>query len=643
MASNLKVTELDFFQIKENFKSYLKTQQDKGKFTDYDFDGSGMSVLLDILAYNTHYNAINANMAMNEVFLDSAERRNNVVSLAKMLSYIPRSRSSAYTTIDFDVNSPVGSPITLTLDRGTRFTTTINDKQYSFVNLESKTISPQDITTTDAITGLTTTVPDVYRFSGVTLYEGTLKTIQYTVDSFDDGHYFEIPDENADINTLIVKVKANSSSTKMDIFTLAADFTSVNNTTQAYFLQEGVDGKYEVYFGDGTVGKALEGGNVVILEWLSTSGTEANGASVFVLADTIQGNTDVSVSVLTKSVGGSEKEDIASIKFNAPLSYLSQNRCVTAEDYQAMIINHYGNVETVTAWGGEDNDPPQYGKAYICIKPKNSDYLDDIEKNYIITNILKTKNVVSISPTIIDPEYTYLYLDVFFKFNPNLTDSTSNQLATIVNNVISNFNDIDLKKFDGVFRHSRLLGLIDKSDIGILSSTIRVYMQKRLTPVLGNFKRYELKFSAPIFGVRSNPNEPVLKSTAFIHNGYTTYIEDRILAEGETNVHEGEGGTHVLQMYTIADNSKVVLNTDVGYINADTGLVVLTNLLIDSLPVNQTYISFSTIPASDDIAPRREQLLEIDMSLVNITPTIDTIATGGSQAGIGYVTTNRFV
>ena len=452
MASNLKVTELDFFQIKENFKAYLKAQQDKGKFVDYDFDGSGMSVLLDILAYNTHYNAINANMAMNEVFLDSAERRNNVVSLAKMLSYIPRSRSSAYTTIDFDVNSPVGSPITLTLDRGTRFTTTINDKQYSFVNLESKTISPQDITTTDAITGLTTTVPDVYRFSGVTLYEGTLKTIQYTVDSFDDGHYFEIPDENVDITTLVVKVKQNSSSSKQEVYTLASDFTSVKSTTQAYFLQEGVDGKYEVYFGDGVVGKALEGGNVVVLEWLSTSAAEANGASIFVLADTIEGNTDVTISVMSKSVGGADKEDVASIKFNAPLSYLSQNRCVTADDYRAMIINNYGDVETVTVWGGEENDPPQYGKAYICIKPKNSDCLDTVEKEYIISNILRTKNVVSIAPVIVDAEYTYLYLDVFFKYNPNLTDSSSSQLKTIVNDTITLYNDTELKKFDGVYR-----------------------------------------------------------------------------------------------------------------------------------------------------------------------------------------------
>ena len=350
MASNLKVTELDFFQIKENFKTYLKAQQEKGKFTDYDFDGSGMSVLLDILAYNTHYNAVNANMAMNEVFLDSAERRNNVVSLAKMLSYVPRSRTAATSVLDLLVNSPSGDPVTLTLDRGTRFSTTIDDKSYVFVTLESQTITPKDETTTDQLTGLTTTIQNVYRFPEVKVYEGEIRNTQYIVDSFDDGLYFEVPDENADITTLVVKVKQNSTSTKSEVFTLALDFTSVNSTTPAYFLQEGVDGKYEVYFGDGTVGKTLEGGNVVILEWLSTNGVDANGASVFTLSDTIQGNSNVDVTTLNKSVGGADREDVSSIKFNAPLSYLSQNRCVTAEDYKAAIVNNYGDVETVTVW-----------------------------------------------------------------------------------------------------------------------------------------------------------------------------------------------------------------------------------------------------------------------------------------------------
>jgi YHS domain-containing protein len=645
MASNLRVTELDFFQIKNNLKAYMKSLQDKGKFSDYDFDGSGMAVLLDLLAYNTHYNAINANMAMNEVFLDSAERRNNVVSLAKMISYIPRSKSASYAIVDIVVNNPIDQPATLTLDRGTNFSTTIGGKQYYFCPLESTTIFPQDETTVGP-DGFETTNYNVYRFAGVRLSEGTLKTFEYTVDSFDNGHYFEIPDVDADIASLTVKVKQNSASSRLDVYTLATDFTSVKTDTQAYFLQEGVDGTYQIYFGDGTTGKALEGGNVVVLEWLSTHGEDANGASGFVLADTIQGlganttYTDVDVSTLYKSTGGADPESIESIKFNAPLSYLAQNRVVTAEDYKAAIFNNYPDVETVTVWGGEENLVPAYGKAYVCVKPRTGDYLNDVQKQYIIDNILRTKNVVSIMPVLVDPQYTYLNLDVFFKYNPNLTDSSAGELKSAVTNVIDTFNNEQLRKFDGVYRHSQLLRLIDLSDTGILSSTIRVNMQKRLTPELGVKRRYEMQFSGPIFGVRASAAEPVIKSTGFTHNGYTQYIEDRVLSATDVNVHEGEGGTHVLQMYRIVNNTKLVTNSDVGYINADTGLVVISSLQISAVP--DTYIYFTAIPASDDIAPKREQLLEIDMSQLSVAPTIDTIATGGSNAGIGYTTTNRF-
>lgn len=624
MASNLRVTELDFFQIKENFKNYLKAQQDKGKFVDYDFDGSGMSVLLDILAYNTHYNAVNANMALNEVFLDSAERRNNVVSLGKMLAYVPRSATASFSQVDIIVNSPVGSPSTLTMDRGVRFTTTINDEQYNFVNLESKTIVP---------------VNGVYEFADVILKEGILREIEYIIDSFDKGMYFEIPDENVDISTLIVKIKENSSSTLQTVYTLATDFTTISNDSQVYFLQEGIDGKYEVYFGDGIVGKALEGGNVVVLEWLSTNQEEANGANTFILADTIDGNTNVTITTLSKSKGGAGRENIDSIKFNAPLSYLSQNRAVTADDYKAMIVNNYGDVETIAVWGGEENNPPQYGKVYICIKPTTSEALNSVEKQYIVDSILRRKNVVSVTPVIVDPQYTYLYLDVFFKYNPNLTDSTSGQLKTVVTNTINNYNNTILEKFDGVFRHSKLLGLVDRSDSGILNSTIRVFMEKRLVPTLDVKKRYELQFSGPILGIRSTANEPVLKSSGFTLAGVTQYIEDRVLTAGELNPHAAEGATHVLQLYRIVNNVKVVTNSDIGYINAETGEVVLLSLQIASIP--DSYISFTCKPASDDIAPKREQLLSIDMTKVTVTPIIDTIATGSSNAGVGYTTVNR--
>ena len=446
MSSNLKVTELDFFQVRENLKDYLKTQT---KFKDYDFDGSGISVLLDILAYNTHYNAINANMAINEIFLDSAQLRNNVVSHAKMLGYVPRSMNSAFAYIDVEVINPSGAPSSLTINRGTEFTTVVNGTQYTFTVLESQSISSTN---------------GVYRFTNLKINEGKIINYSHTVDSFDNTQYFDIPDASIDISSLVVKVRANATTTSYDVYTVVRNFVDINSNTKAYFLQEGIDGTYQVYFGDGIAGKKLEAGNVVELEWLSTNGSLANGASLFTLATTIQGNSNVDIATLYKAAGGGERENIDSIKFNAPLSYVAQNRVVTPDDYRAAIINNYPNIDTVAVWGGEENDPPDYGKAYISIKPSNAETLSLTEKQFIRDQILKTRNVVSITPELVDPEYTYIKLEVFFKYDPNLTNKTAGELRQVVSNVISNYNDTELKRFDGVFRHSKL-SLQNSSDL----------------------------------------------------------------------------------------------------------------------------------------------------------------------------------
>jgi hypothetical protein len=615
MASNLKVTELDFFQIRENLKTYLKAQS---KFQDYDFEGSGLSVILDLLAYNTHYNAINANMAMNEIFLDSAQLRNNVVSHSKMLGYVPRSVTSSFAYLDVLVNSPTGTPSTLTIDRGTEFTSTVDGSQYTFTVLESQSISP---------------TVGVYKFENLKINEGTLKTFSYTVDSFDILQYFEIPDANVDTSSLVIKVKANSSTTTYDIFTLARNFVDITSSTQAYFLQESKDGKYEVYFGDGIVGANLQPGNVVELEWLSTNGALANGASEFTLASSIQGNTNVTIDTLYKAAGGGDREEIDSIKFNAPLSYIAQNRVVTPEDYKAAIINNYPNIETVSVWGGEENDPPDYGKAYISVKPKNAETLTETEKLFIKDQILKTRNVVSITPELVDPEYTYIKLEVFFKYDPNLTNKTAGELRQIVSDVISNYNNTELKKFDGVFRYSKISRLIDASDPSILNSTVRVYMQKRLVPDIGTAQKYTLTFSSPLYA--SDSNEKILSTSSFTYNGFTQYIQDLPQTD---NTNDSEG-THILQIYRLVGDTKQVTIQNAGYLDADAGIVVITDFNPSAYDGN--YITITAMPNSNDIAPKRNQLLQIDMSLTTIVPEVDTIATGGTIAGIGYSTTPR--
>lgn len=618
MASNLRVTELDFFQIRENLKAHLSGQT---KFQDYDFEGSGMAVLLDLLAYNTHYNAMNANMAMNEVFLDSAQLRNNVVSHSKMLGYVPRSVTSPFAFIDITVVNPIGTPSTLTINRGTEFTTTVNGVQYTFTVLESQSISPID---------------GVYTFLNLKVNEGTLRTFSYIVDSFDLLQYFEIPDANIDTATLVVRVKANSSTTAFDIYNIARNFVDITSTTKAYFLQESKDGRYEIYFGDGIVGKNLSAGNVVEIEWLSTAGTLSNGASEFNISSTIQGNSNLILNVLYKAAGGGDREDINSIKFNAPLSYVSQNRVVTPEDYKAAIVNNYPNIETVSVWGGEENDPPDYGKAYISIKPKNAETLTESEKQFIRDQILKTRNVVSITPELVDPEYTYVRLEVFFKYDPNLTNKTSGELRQVVSNVIDNYNTNELKKFDGVFRHSKISRLIDAADPSILNSTVRVYMQKRFVPIIGDSQRYALTFSSPLY---SSSKERIISSSAFTYNGFTQYFQDLPQEENSDVLLSDAGATHLLQIYRLVGDVRQVTIANAGYINATDGIAVITNF--NPSDFDGEYITMTASPNSNDIAPKRNQLLQIDMELTTITPQIDTIATGGTIAGIGYVTTSR--
>lgn len=619
----LKVTELDYFQIRENLKAHMKSLQTQGKFTDYDFEGSGMAILLDVLAYNTHFNSVTANMAINEVFLDTAERRNNIVSHAKSLGYIPRSKTASFTFLDILVNisSPV-KPLSLTLDRGTEFSTVIDNKQYIFTALESKTISP---------------TAGVYQFTDIKISQGRLRTFNYTVDSFDSQQYFEVPDINVDKDTIVVKVRTNSTTSAYDVYTLAKNFTTLNSQSKAFFLQEGIDGKYEIYFGDGISGKKLSAGNIVSIEWLSTDGVDGNGASSFNLASTIQGYSSVNITVQARSAGGTDRETNDSIRFNAPLSYIAQNRVVTPDDYKAAILENYNNIESITVWGGEKNDPPQYGKAYISIKPKSGEVLDDIEKAYIKDSILKSRNIVSITPELVDPEYTYLQLEVFFKYNPSLTDKTAGELQSLVRKAISDYNDQDLKQFDGVYRQSKLTRLIDAVDPSILNSTVRVYMQKRLSPVIGTTKRYQLNYSSPLYTTRSN--EKIISTTSFVYNGITQYIEDLPQTLSADQIHTDTDASHTLYMYRISNNVKYTTQTEIGYIIASQGILVLNAFNPES--VSGSELIFTALPNSNDIAPKRNQLIKIDMDYVTVTPQVDTIATGGTPAGIDYVTTPR--
>ena len=616
----LNISDLDFDQIKTNLTNFLKSDPN---FTDYDFSGSILSSVIDLLAYNTFYNAFNSNVIVNEVFLDTAQLRNNVVSHAKMLGYIPRSKTSAFTYLNINVVNPTGNPTSLTIDRGTRFTSLVNNVIYEFVNLEGQTISP---------------VAGEYNFNAVKINQGVLKTVRYLVDDSDTRQTYQLPEDSIDTSSIIVKVKDTFESSSYSVYTKNTNIVNIDGLTQVYFIQEGLDGKYEIYFGDDVFGKKLIPGNLIEIEYLVTDAELANGASSFSLADTIQGNSAVIIEsvdssglISNRANGGGDRESIDSIKYNAPLTFLSQNRVVTADDYKATILNNYSNIETITAWGGEENEPPEYGKVYISIKPKNAEVLPADQKTFIVDSILKTKNIVSITPEIVDPTYTYVNLEVFFKYDPNLTDRTAGELKNLVTSIINTYNNEDLKRFDGVFRHSKLLRLIDTSDTAILNSNIRSSMEKRFVPILNTIARYELQFSSPLYSSRTN--ERVISTDEFEIDGENVFIEDSF--EEEAN------GTRKLYSFRTISDVKVIINNDVGYVDPSTGIVVLNGINITGYNTTAGHISVKGIPNSFDIAPKRNQLVIISMDDLTVTPQIDTIATGGSIAGIGYTTTPR--
>tara|TARA_R110001592_G_scaffold19280_3_gene79345 strand:- start:2000 stop:3865 length:1866 start_codon:yes stop_codon:yes gene_type:complete len=608
----LNVTEQDFDQIKTNLKTFLRSQT---TLADYDFEGSALSTIIDVLAYNTFYNAFNANLNINEIFLDTAQVRNNVVSHAKSLGYVPRSTTSAFATINVVVNNPSGSPSSLAMAKGTTFQTTIDNKNHTFINLEAKTIVP---------------VNGVYTFSNLQINQGTLRTQEYIVDNTDTSQKYEIPDTNIDTSTLIVKVKTNANTTDFEVFTLVTNIVDVNQNTNAYFLQEGIDGKYEIYFGDNVFGKKLAAGNIVQLEYLITDGAESNNATVFSLTGNVAGNTNVTVTLASAAGGGAIREATDSIKFNAPLSFLAQNRVVTADDYKAIVKNNYTNAETVSVWGGEEQAVPEYGKVFLSIKPGNAETLTDVQKQFIKDSILKTKNLVSITPEIVDPDYTFIKLEVFFKYDPNLTSLTAGELKDQVLTTITNYNNTNLKKFDGVFRASQVTTLVDATNPSILNTIQRVFVQKRLTPVVGTPQKYVLEFSSP-FSSNIATGASVIDSSEFIMNGFNHKMQD--IPSSDANI-------RTLQLYRISNNQKIITTVDAGTVNISTGTVTLTNFNPDGGVVGSyAYITVTGTPSSNDLAPRRNQLLQIDLLQTVVTPQVDEIATGSVIAGIGYTTT----
>lgn len=614
-TKRLNVADMDFDQIKQNLIQYL-SEDDVLK--DTNFEGSAANTLLDALVYITHMNAVNANMALNETFLDSAQLRQSVVSHAKLLGYTPRSSYAPVAYVNVLMNNPTnvtnndGDYVPMTMMRGTTFNTLIDGKTYKFVNEFTQTITRNS--------------DGDYLFENVKLIQGQFKTTRYVYDE-DSSEKYVIPYDNVVTSTMTVRVQQSSTYNEVNDYVLSTDVSAVGPDTNVYFLQEGQDGLYEIYFGDGIIGNKPINGNIIIIEYAVTDGPDANGASKFSLSDIIQGNSDATVTTISKATGGAEREDIASIKFNAPLGYVSQNRAVTPDDYKSIIQSNYSNIEAISVWGGEDNDPPDYGKVYISIKPRDAEFLTQSDKEMIIGQYLKPKNVVSITPTIVDPSYTYIYLEVFFKYNPNLTNQSRDALAILVREALRAYNNNELKRFDGVFRHSNVLSVIDDADPSIINSTARVKMKKRFVPTLNTERRYDLQFSSPFYATSSN--EQIMRTTEFTYLDRQCTLRDTLTTDG----------TRVVQVVTGSGSSQRVLNSDVGYLDEENGVIVLTGFNLSAFV--GSYIEITVSPESNDLAPRRNELLNILVDDCPISGEVDTMITGGTSAGIDYTTTSR--
>jgi hypothetical protein len=618
MATKLDISQLDFDGIKDNLKTFL-TQQDE--FTDYDFEGAGMNILLDTLAYNTHYLAYNANMLANEMYLDSADQRTSVVSLAKQVGYTPKSASSSVATIDVVVNNASGASLTMT--RGTQFTTTVDGTNYSFVNNADISISPED---------------GVYKFSNLDIYEGTYLNYKYTANTSDTDQRFIIPNDNVDTTTLTVKVQESSSDSTTNTYKLASGITGIDSTSKVYFLQEVEDGRFEVYFGDGVLGEAIADGNIVILDYITCNRAEANGASAFTLSGSIGNFSNVTITTLNNAANGDNPESIKSIKYNAPRDYSAQDRAVTADDYKVLVKSLYANAQSVQVYGGEDAAVPDYGKVYISIKAKSGSNLTELTKESLAQN-LKSFAVASVTPVIIDPETTFIILETTFKYDSSLTTKDVSTLETNVINAVSSYNTDTLENFTGMFRYSAVGQTIDGADTSILSNITKVKMYKYITPTLSSGLKYTLSFNNAFYNPHSGHNTAaggIVSSTGFKINNDSSTNEHFLDDDGQGNV----------RVYYLSGTTRIYTDSSFGTVNYTTGEIILTSANITSISnvdgATSTQIRVTTIPSSNDIVPVRNQVLEIDTANSTITGSVDEIESGSSQAGTGYTTTSSY-
>ena len=581
----LKVDDLNFESIKDNLKSFLR-QQDQ--FLDVNFDASGINILLDVLAYNTYYNSTYLNLAATENFLATAQRRNSVVNLARSLNYIPRSRTSS-RVIGTITATATGSPAVVDLPKFTRFESIVDGVTFNFLTADPYT--------------LFNTSGNQYADNNLLLIEGRFVSERYVYNPNDPDQRFLLNNANADTSTLVVRVQQSVADTTTRVFLNPKNIVEVTGTTLAYFLEEVEDGKYEVFFGDNVIGRELEPGNVIYFDYIVSEGINGNGISTLNFVSTVAGISSARFVANEPSAGGDERESVNRIKFNAPKAYTAQNRTVTAEDYLSLVLQQ-PNVGSASVWGGEDNDPPQFGRVFIAVRPVTGTSLTQFEKTNLIDTIIKPKKILTVQTTIVDPEFTFIILTANVKFDPRLTTLTRESLRSLVISTIKKYNDDDLDQFSRYFRYSKLSKLIDNTERSILNNTIRTQLRKEIPVQLGTNVRYEIKFSNPInnstrgrpvsfpFGVLSQ-----ISSNSFTFNGLPNCF-----------LEENNG---FIRVFRIVRTDIVGVAQNIGTIDYTTGKIILTDFNPNSFADGGTTLRITVNPGELDLLPLRDQILTI--------------------------------
>jgi len=606
----ISTAELDFDAIKSNLKTYLQGQ---AQFSDYDFEGSSLSVLLDILAYNTHYNALYTNLAVNESFLDSASKRSSIVSRAKEIGYIPYSATGANARINVVVSGTTTTPATLTIPAYQPFQTTVDGTTYNFYNTEAQ------VAVLDGST---------YTFSNVDIKEGTPLTFKYTVA---EGVRYLIPNADVDLSTVTVRVQENASSSTFETFVREEELLDLDGESKVFFVKEIDNQLYELEFGNDVVGRGLANGNVVTISYMTTNKDEANGARVFSYQGaTLLGGTAAVTTVLA-ATGGSDIEDIESIRYNAPRYYTAQNRAVTTEDYKSVIIKLFNEAQTVNVWGGEDNIPAQYGKVFLSIKPKSTSTLTVAQKDVIINEILKNKNVVSITPEIVDPEYINLEVTTTVYYNPRMTIRSISDIKDLVIQEIKDYNTDHLETFDGIFKFSNLSSLIDEVEDSILNNITTIKLHREVAIRYDSNTTYEINLGNPIY------HSGVPEQSITTHGFYIAGNDNIMYLEDYPN---SDGTTGYLRMYYYENDIKTYFK-DFGEINYATGYIKMNELEVTGLDLTESSIFELIIkPQSNDVASIRNQLVQIPDENINVSVIADKVAMGDQAGNSNYVFTS---